>query len=188
MNTPKRLVIATLIILAIAATIGLWISNAEARKRPRLEYAIVECGLWPWTGDSAIDVELRQLAKRTQGKRLHIVFRVLKRKVRASLQARLLGTVAGRKIWSVRGPVKLRAALTAAGCSAVPYSQAMSLPPAKLAWVKARSTCGGEATRKGKTIKIWPCGQPGTTEVRLDGLAPLVLYGGNAFTAAGLEP
>lgn len=183
----KRLVVATLIVLAIAATVALWISNAEARKRPRLEYAIVECPSWPWYGDSAIDADLRQLSASTRGKRLHVVFRVLKREIRVALQARLLGTVAGRKVWAVRGPVKLRAALLAVGCSAVPYSQAMSLPPAKLAWVKARSTCVGEATRNGITIKVWPCGQVGTTEVRVDGLAPRVLYGGNAFTAAGVK-
>lgn len=187
MTTPKRLVIATLIVLAVAATVALWITNAEARKRPRLEYTIVECPSWPWYGDSAIDADLRQLSKRSHGKRLHVVFRVLKRKLRAALQARLLGTVAGKKIWSVRGPVKLRAALQAAGCSSVPYSQAMSLAPAKLTWVKARSTCVGEATRRGKTIKVWPCGQAGTTEVRVDGLAPRVLYGGNARAAAGVE-
>lgn len=184
----NRLMVGTLLALVAGIIVGVCAHRADARKRPRLEYAIVECGLWPWVGDFAIDTELRQLSKRTRGKRLHVVFRVLKRKIRASLQARLLGTIAGRKVWSVRGPVKLRAALLAAGCSVAPYSQAMSLPPAKLAWVKERSTCVGEATRKSKTITVWPCGQAGTTEIRLDGLAPRVLYGGNAFAAAGVEP
>lgn len=186
--TAKRLVVATLVVLAIAGTIALRITNADARKRPRLEYAIVECPSWPWVGDSAINADLRQLAKATRGKRLHIVFRVLKRKILAALQARLLGTVNSKKIWSVRGPVNLRAALIVAGCAAVPYSQAMSLAPTKLAWVKARSTCIGEATRGGKTIKVWSCGAEGVTEVRVDGLAPRVLYGSNVYAIAGVEP
>ena len=184
----RCLVIATLIILATAATIALWTSNANARKRPRLEYTLVECPSWPWAGEKAINADLRQLSKRTRGKRLHVVFRVLKRRLRVSLHARLLGTVAGKKIWAIRGPVKQRAALTVAGCSAVPYSQAMSLAPSKLAWVKARSTCVGEATRGGKTIRVWPCGGDGITEIRVDGLAPRVLYGSNVYAIAGVEP
>lgn len=184
----RRLLVATLIVLAVAATIALWISNAEARRRPRLEYAIVECPSWPWSGEKAINADLRQLATAVRGKRLHVLFRVLKRRIRVALQARLLGTVNSKKIWSVRGPIALRDALNAAGCTAVPYSQAMSLPPAKLAWVKARSTCVGEATRAGKTTRVWPCGANGVTEVRIDGLAPRVLYGSNVYTIAGVEP
>ncbi len=182
-----RLMVGTLLALVAGMLVGICAHRADARKRPRLEYAIVECPSWPWLDESTINADLRQLNTRIRGKRLRILFRLSKRKIYVALQARRLGTVAGRKIWSVRGPVKLRAALTAAGCSAVPYSQAMSLPPAKLAWVKARSTCVGEATRNGKTIRVWPCGQVGTTETRVDGLAPRVLYGGNARAAAGVE-
>lgn len=184
----RRLMIGTLLSLVAGMIVGICAHRVEARKRPALEYGIAECTSWPFTDGQAITADLTQKTMVITAKGRRVLFWLPLRGIFASMEGRKMGATGGKTVWSVRGPVKLRAALQAAGCSVIRYSDAMTLGAAKKAWVKARSTCVGKATRKGKTIKVWPCGQAGTTEVRLDGLAPLVLYGGNAFTAAGVEP
>ncbi len=162
------------------------VTPAEARPRVKLKYALVECSAWPWSDNSAAGTALRQLRKHVNGGKLRALFRVTANGQLAMLEARHIGTVNGKKVWSARGPKALGTALAAAGCTVIQYRDVLALPAARRDWIKARSTCIGEATRGGKTLTVWPCGASGVTEIRVDGVAPRVMRGGSVYAAAGI--
>ncbi len=149
---------------------------AQARKRPQMRSALVECTAWPWAGERAAGTSLRQLRRSTTGKRFRVVFRVLARNILAIMQGRRLGTRDGKAVWSVRGPKVLGAALVAAGCTVVPWVEAISLPAPAKAWIAARSTCYGAGKKNGKPVRGWRCSDTAVTVTRLDGYGPRVVY------------
>jgi len=163
------------------------VAPVEARPRTKLKYALVECTSWPWSGNSAAGTALRQLRKHVNGGKLRGLFRVLANGRLAMLEARYIGIANGKKVWSARGPKALGAALVAAGCTVIQYRDVLALPAAKRDWIKARSTCVGKATKNGKTLAVWPCSATGVTEIRVDGVAPLVMHGGSPYTVAGVS-
>lgn len=165
-------------LLVAGVTLGMFVANheAHARKRPQMRSALVECTAWPWAGERAAGSSLRQLRRRTTGKRFRVVFRVLARGILAIMQGRRLGTRAGKAVWSVRGPKALGVALVAAGCTVTAWKDAISLPAAAKAWVAARSTCYGAGTKNGKPVRGWRCSDAGVTVSRLDAYGPRVIY------------
>ena len=178
----KALAFACMLACLLAA------SPAHARKRPALTYGLVECSGWPWSGNTAAGAALRHLRHHVKGRKLRAFFRVLATGQRAMLEARHIGTINGRKVWSVRGPKALGAALALAGCTVIQYRDVLTLPAAKRDWIQARSTCLGAATRNGRPLTVWPCGARGVVEVRIDGLAPRVMHGGSVWEVAGVDP
>ena len=159
---------------------------AEARERAKLKYAVVECSAWPWLDDAPAGSALRQLRRKAKDGKLRALFRVIATGRLAMLEARKLGVVNGKTVWSARGPKAVGAALQSAGCTVVQYKDVLALPAAKRDWIKARSSCVGEATRNGRTLSVWSCGAKGVVEVRVDGVGPLVMRGGSVRSVAGV--
>lgn len=188
--TNHRLVLLVLAAIVVVLGLAIGLTSADARRpRPELKYAIVECPSWPWESARDIDVNLRQVRKVVRGKRLMVMFQLRLRGISVAMQAIKIGTnpQTSRPVWSVRGPKALGAALTTAGCTVTQYKDVLALPAAQRDWILARSTCIGTATRSGKPLTVWPCGAASVVEARIDGVAPRVLYGGNARSVAGLS-
>lgn len=174
-KTPGLLIVVS-VFTSVAVTLGFACTAKARRKRPQLRSALVECTAWPWAGEKPAGANLRQLRRRTSGKRFRVVFRVLARGILAIMQGRRLGTRNGKAVWSVRGPKALGAALVAAGCTVTAWPDVAALPAAVRAWLAPRSTCYGAALKNGKPVRGWRCDDTGVTVTRLDAYGPRVVY------------
>ena len=152
---------------------------------PTLNYWIAECQDLPSTANTTAVVAVSGTGSR-------VAYELLVDGVRVMGQSHYLGEYnPAWSFWSVRGPVELRAAYAALGCTVIDYSAVPTLvPTARRKWIIARSTCYGEATWRGVIYTSWPCiwddersGEGVVTT--LSGVGPGVLAGGDGAQAAG---
>jgi len=89
------------------------------------------------------------------------------------LSCNKIGVYSGVPVFACYGPTVLRDRMAAdPNCThAIAWSAVAGLPVAVRDWVKARSTCCGESSLG----PAWPCGMPGVTVTRLDGIGPGVV-------------
>lgn len=179
-------------IAVLSLVLFLWTVGAFAATpvKPKLEHYLAECNNG-WLNVPIAFGTMGERRRKTVGtKRGSIVVRDSVTKTSHALAFQEIGSKSGGWTWySVRSTAEMRAAMLADPLCRISESWSSAwatLPAADRDWVKARSTCVGEATKGSATVGAWPCGAPGYVSVREDGFGPKVLSGGTIYEASGV--